>query len=170
VENASQEAGTATGATAYVQSLADFCEKEENPARSILGSIMDLSLDPEEMVSVGNPGESLKKSKEVSAALGGQVLDTIVAKHLKLGGSVAPRAGSPSNSGNIDEIYDRLVLEPLRKKQDAAGIAAAWTKRIEQTARVARATKVKELVERYEVVKVPAMKFAMYRDQWAAGQ
>ena len=39
-----------------------------------------------------------------------------------------------------------------------------------QTAKVAKSTKVRELVERYEEVKVPSMKFAMYRDQWSAGQ
>jgi|GEM_PF-7122379 hypothetical protein len=170
VENAAQEAEVSSGAVEYVDSLTSFCDKEEVLAKSILGSIMDMSLDPEQTVKVSTLQESLKKSKEVSAALGGQVLDTIFARHLKLDGTVSLKNGAPTNPGNIDEIYDRLIIEPLRKKQDSAGIAAAWTKRIEQTAKVAKSTKVRELVERYEEVKVPSMKFAMYRDQWSAGQ
>lgn len=98
------------------------------------------------------------------------MLNSIFARHLKLDGSVKPKSGAPSNPGNIDEIYDGLILAPLVKKKDAAGLAAAWARRIEQTGRVANATKVKEIEEEYEAVKVPAMKFSMYRDQWASGQ
>jgi hypothetical protein len=170
VETPAQEAEVAAGATAYIESLVAFCEKEEDLAKSILGSIMDMSLDPEAAVTVGSLQESLKKAREASAALGGQVLDSIFAKHLKLDGSVDPRSDAVSNPGNIDEIYDRMIIKSILKKQDAAAISSVWTKRIEQTARVAKATKVKELVEMYETVKVPAMKFAMYSDQWKAGQ
>ncbi len=98
------------------------------------------------------------------------MLNSIFAKHLKLDGSVSSKSGGTSNPGNIDEIYDRMIIAPLRKKRDAAGIASAWARRIDQTGRVAKATKIKEIEEKYNEVKVPAMKFAMYRDQWIAGQ
>lgn len=169
-ENASQIAEVATNAVSYVESLTVFCEKEENLAKSVIGSIMDTGVDPEEVVTADNIEETLAKVREASAALGGDVLNSIFAKHLELDGSVKPREGGTTNPGNIDEIYDRLILEPLRKKKDAAGIASAWTRRIDQTARVAKATKIKEIEEKYEAVKVPAMKFAMYSDQWSAGQ
>jgi hypothetical protein len=165
-----QQAEVAAGAAAYLEALTAFCEKEENLAKGIMGSIMNTGADPNEAVTADNIQETLAKVREASSALGGDVVDSIFAKHLKLDGSVKQKNGSVSNAGNIDEIYDALILEPLRKKKDAAGIAAAWTRRIEQTARVAKATKVDEIEEEYAEVKVPAMKFSMYRDQWTAGQ
>ena len=106
--------------------------------------------------------------REASSALGGDVLNSLYARHLKLDGSVKPRSNA-TNPGNIDEIYDRLVIQPLRRKKDAAAIAAAWMRRIDQTGRVAKSTKVKEIEDKYNAEKVPSMKFAMYRDQWSAG-
>ncbi len=168
-ETPAQQAEVAAGAASYLESLTVFCEKEENLAKGIMGSIMNTGADPNEAVTADNIQETLAKVREASSALGGDVLDSIFAKHLKLDGSVKPKSGA-TNAGNIDEIYDVLILEPLRKKKDSAGIAAAWTRRIEQTARVAKATKVDEIEEEYAEVKVPAMKFSMYHDQWIAGQ
>ena len=168
-ETPAQEAEVASGALSYVEALTAFCEKEENLAKGIMGSIMNTGADPNEAVTADNIQETLAKVREASSALGGDVLDSIFAKHLKLDGSVKPKSGA-TNAGNIDEIYDALILEPLRKKKDSAAIASAWTRRIEQTARVAKATKVDEIEEEYAEVKVPAMKFSMYRDQWTAGQ
>ena len=169
-ESAAQAAEVASGAVAYVESLTAFCEKEEELAKGIIGSIMDTGVRPGEAVTADNLQETLAKVKEASSALGGDVLESIFAKHLQLDGSVKAKRGGTANAGNIDEIYDRLILPPLRKKQDAAGMGAVWTRRIDQTGRVAKATKVKELEEKYQEVKVPSMKFAMYQDQWGAGQ
>ena len=170
-ESPAQISEVAGGAMSYVESLAVFCEKEENLAKGVIGSILEnAGLDPNEAVTADNLQETLNKVREAASALGGDVLNSIFAKHLQLDGSVKPKSGGASNPGNIDEIYDRLIIEPLRKKKDATGIASAWAKRIDQTARVAKATKVKEIEEKYQAVKVPAMKFAMYRDQWSAGQ
>jgi hypothetical protein len=169
-ETPAQQTEVANAAVAYVESLTAFCEKEENLAKGIIGSIMDTGVDPNEPVTAENLQETLAKVREAGSALGGDVLNSIFAKHLKLDGSVKPKSGTTTNPGNIDEIYSSLILTPLLEKKDAAGIASAWTKRIDQTGRVAKATKVKEIEEKYQEVKVPAMKFAMYRDQWAAGQ
>lgn len=169
-ETPAQQAEVATAAVAYVESLTAFCEKEENLAKGIIGSIMDTGVDPNEPVTAENLQETLAKVREAGSALGGDVLNSIFAKHLKLDGSVKPKAGTTTNPGNIDEIYTSLILPPLLEKKDGAGIANAWNKRIDQTGRVAKATKVKEIEEKYVEVKVPAMKFAMYRDQWSAGQ
>ena len=170
-ETPAQITEVSNGAVAYVESLAAFCEKEENLAKGVIGSILEnAGFDPNAAVTADNLQETLAKVREAASALGGDVLNSIFAKHLSLDGSVKPKNGGASNPGNIDEIYDRLIIEPLRKKKDAAAIATAWAKRIDQTARVAKATKVKEIEERYQEVKVPAMKFAMYRDQWIAGQ
>ena len=169
-ETPAQEAEVASSAVSYLEGLTAVCEKEENLAKAIVASIMESGADPNQSITAENLQETLAKVREASSALGGSILDSIFARHLKLDGSVYPRPGAATNAGNIDEIYDRLVLEPLRLKKDAAGIAAAWSKRIDQTGRVAKATKIKEIEERYAEVKVPAMKFAMYRDQWTAGQ
>ena len=170
-ETPAQIAEVSGGAMAYVESLATFCEKEENLAKGVIGSILEnAGFDPNEPVTADNIQETLAKVREAASALGGDVLNSIFAKHLHLDGSVKPKSGGAGNPGNIDEIYDRLIIDPLRKKKDAGAIASAWSKRIDQTARVAKATNVKEIEEKYQAVKVPAMKFAMYRDQWAAGQ
>ena len=165
-----QEAEVSAGAVAYVEALTAACEKEENLAKGILNSIMHTGADPGEAVTADNIQETLAKVREASSALGGDVLNSIFARHLKLDGSVSIKAGAATNAGNIDEIYERLILDPLIKKQDAAALAAAWNRRIEQTALVAKATKVNEIEQEYRDIKVPAMKFAMYRDQWKAGQ
>jgi hypothetical protein len=163
-----REAEVSAAAIDYVESLADFCEKEENLAKGVISSIMDTGADPNEVVTAQNIQETLTKVREASSALGGDVLSSLYARHLELDGSVKSRSNA-TNPGNIDEIYDRLVIQPLRKKKDATGIAAAWTRRIDQTGRVAKSTKVKEIEEKYNSEKVPSMKFAMYRDQWVAG-
>lgn len=169
-ETPAQVAELSAGAGAYVESLVTFCEKEENLAKRIMASIMDTGVDPDAPVTAENLQETLDKVKEAGSALGSDVLNSIFARHLKLDGSVKPKSGAPVNPGNIDDIYDAMILRPLVLKKDAAGLAAAWARRIDQTGRVAKATKVKEIEEEYESVKVPAMKFSMYRDQWAAGQ
>ena len=163
-----KEAEVAAAAIAYVEALAAFCEKEENLAKGVISSIMDTGADPNEVVTAQNIQETLTKVREASSALGGDVLNSLYARHLKLDGSVKPRSNA-TNPGNIDEIYDRLVIQPLRKKKDATAIAAAWMRRIDQTGRVAKSTKVKEIEDKYNAEKVPSMKFAMYRDQWSAG-
>ena len=169
-ETPAQEAEVSAGAVAYVEALTAACEKEENLAKGIISSIINTGADPGETITADNLQETLAKVREASSALGGDVLNSIFAKHLKLDGSVNPQPGAATNAGNIDEIYERLILAPLVKKQDGAGLAAAWNRRIEQTARVAKATKVDEIEQEYLTKKVPSMKFAMYRDQWNAGQ
>ncbi len=169
-ETPAQEAEIGAMAVTYVEFLTALCEKEETLAKAIVASIMETGAEPNQPVTAENLQDTLTKVREASSALGGDILNSIFAKHLKLDGSVKPREGAAMNPGNIDEIYDQLIIEPLRQKKDAAGIAGAWARRIDQTGRVAKATKVKEIEERYGVVKVPAMKFAMYSDQWTAGQ
>ena len=169
-ETPAQVADVAAGAVAYVDFLTGFCEKEENLAKSIMNSIMKTGADPDEAVTAENLQETLAKVREAASALGSDVLDSIFARHLRLDGSVKSRPDAAANAGNIDQIYDRLILAPLIEKKDAAGLAAAWNRRIEQTTRVAKATRVDEIEAEYAQVKVPAMKFAMYRDQWNAGQ
>ncbi len=165
-----QQMEIAKSSVEYVEALTNFCEKEAELAKGIIGSIMQTGLDPDQAVTAENLQETLARVREASAAVGGNVLDSIFARHLKLDGSVKSKNGAPTNAGNIDEIYDRMVLAPMRKQKAASTLTSAWAKRIDQTARVAKATKVKELVEKYESEKVPALKFAMYRDQWLMGQ
>ncbi len=50
-ETPAQISEVSTGAVAYVESLAAFCEKEENLAKGIIGSIMDTGVDPNEAVT-----------------------------------------------------------------------------------------------------------------------
>ena len=159
-----------TAAITYVESLTTFCGKEEQLARKVLSSIMDTGADPAEVVTVGNLEERLKQVREAASALGGDILSGIFARQLKLDGSIHSTGEMAVNPGNIDEIYNRLIIKPYKDKKDGTALMAAWTRRITQTGRIAKATSVKEIEEKYELEKVPSMKWAMYKDQWEIGQ
>jgi hypothetical protein len=73
--------------------------------------------------------------------------------------------------GHYHEVLKDLSTQHRALRQDIPEVYKAFNE-LGNAALTdgALSTKVKELVERYEEVKVPSMKFAMYRDQWTAGQ
>ncbi|MDB6136203.1 MAG: hypothetical protein JWM59_4446 [Verrucomicrobiales bacterium] len=157
-------------ANLYMEALIKLCERNEGLAKSVLASIMDVTLEPDKAVTVGNLEESLKQSREASAALGGDVMECLLAKKLKPESCTGPKGIAARNPGNLDEIYERLILKTLRDKKDTAGLAAAWGRRIAQTSALTKATKVKELGEKFETEKLPVLKWLYAVDQWRCGQ
>lgn len=157
-------------ANLYMEALIKLCERNEELAKSVLASIMDIALEPDKPVTVGNLEESLKQSREASAALGGDVMECLLAKKLKPESCTGPRGVAARNPGNVDEIYERLILKTLRDKKDSAGLAAAWGRRIAQTSALTKATKVKELGEKFDTEKLPVLKWQYAVDQWRYGQ
>lgn len=157
-------------ANTYLDTLAKICERQEGLSKNILGSIMDAELNPDQDITMDNLEESLKQVREAAAALGGDIMDSMYAKKLKPESCVGERKPSATHPGNLDEIYENLIMKVLRDKKDAAALAAAWTKRIALVAGIAKDTKVKELTERYENEKLPVLKWLQARDQWRCGQ
>lgn len=153
----------------YLETMVKFCDSEKSLAKSVLGSVIDVSISPDQVVTMSNIEETLKQAREASSAVGGDIMDSLFAKYLKIEGMVGKNASAATHPGNVDEIYERLILPVLREKKDAAGLAAAWTKRMDQMARIAKATGVKELVEKYETEKLPVLKWGQACDQWDAG-
>ncbi|MES2705981.1 MAG: hypothetical protein V4726_05195 [Verrucomicrobiota bacterium] len=169
-ETPAQRLNVMTEANLYLDAVAKACDKHEGLAKSILASIMDVALDPDREVTMSNLEESLKQVREAAAALGGDIMESLLAKNLKPESCIGNHVISAKNPGNLDEIYEQLVMRPLRDKKDSAGLAAAWNRRISQTAALAKATKVKELTERYSIEKLPVLKWLQARDQWRSGQ
>jgi hypothetical protein len=169
-ETPEQKLGVMADANAYLEALGKACDKEEGIAKSILASIMDVQLDPEKTITAGNLEETLKDVRESSAAVGGDIMESMFAKKLKPESCTGSKPVTARHPGNVDEIYEKLVMDYLRKKKDAAGLAAAWTRRIALTAAIAKNTKVKELSDRYAAEKLPVLEWLKARDQWRMGQ
>lgn len=165
-----RKSGVMTEANLYLEALSKACDKEEGLAKNILSSIMDVGLDPNQAVTAGDLEETLKQVREAGGALGGDIMESMYSKSLKAMGVTGKEPSQAKHPGNIDEIYESLVLTTLRKKKDMTGVAAAWTRRISQTAGIAKSTKVKELSERFEAEKLPVLKWKQARDQWRTGQ
>lgn len=169
-ETPEQKLNVMVDANLYLDALGKACDREESIAKSILSSIMDVQLTPDKVVTAGNLEETLKDVREASAAVGGDIMESTFAKKLKPETCTGAKAIKARHPGNVDEIYEELVMSYLRKKKDAAGLAAAWNKRIALIAGIAKNTKVKEMSERYEVEKRPALEWLKARDQWRMGQ
>lgn len=169
-ETPEQKLNVMADANLYLDALGKACDKEESIAKSVISSIMDVQLTPDKVITAGNLEETLKDVREASAAVGGDIMESMFAKKLKPESCTGAKAVTARHPGNVDEIYEQLVMNCLRRKKDAAGLAAAWTRRIALTASIAKNTKVREISDRYTVEKLPVLEWLKARDQWRMGQ
>lgn len=98
------------------------------------------------------------------------VLDTPIAKFLKLDVTLQKTDRLALNPGNLSDIYEKLILPPARERRAAAAISAAWQKRISQELALVEAERVPEKTEAFRREREPALKWRMARDLFKAGE
>ena len=168
-ETPAQEKDVATAAMSYLAGLADACEREEILAREVLGSVMSLDFDPDEPVTKGTLAEAIKENREVRTSLGTNILDTTFARRFKIDGTLPQGKHAVKNPGDLGGIFETAVLSVFREKEDAPALASAWTKRIELSARIAKACGDRHHLERFNAEQLPLLKWGQAKEQYMAG-
>lgn len=114
---------------------------------------------------------SAKKMGDHQEEIRRGVLDSVIAKHLKLDVSARKKEGPAAYTpGNLGEIYNQMILPHYREKRAAAAISAAWSKRIAQETTLVELTKIPEQLEKFQKEKLPDLKWGQARDLFQAGQ
>lgn len=114
--------------------------------------------------------EQAKKNEgKLGGPAGENVMNSIFARHFKLdtGGGKQDGAGVP---GDIDAIYDRMILPFLRSSKQPASLMNAWTRRIAQQTALAEAKKFPEAKEKFMTEKLPELKWGQARELFQLGQ
>ena len=114
--------------------------------------------------------EQAKKNEgNLGGPAGENVMGSVFARRFKLdtGGAKQDGAGSP---GDIDAIYDRMILPFLRSSKQPASLMNAWARRIAQQTALAEAKKFPEAKEKFMTEKLPELKWGQTRDLFQLGQ
>lgn len=98
------------------------------------------------------------------------VLNTVVAKHFKLDTTVTRREAGAYAPGDVDAIYDRMILPHYREADMATSLMQAWNKRIEQQTAIAASHKFIEAKEKFSAEKLPELKWGQAKDMFGIGQ
>lgn len=98
------------------------------------------------------------------------VLDGVIARHLKLDASIPKAKNEAYRPGNVFEIYDRAIFPYYRDKGQVSALVAAWQKLISQETAMVEAAKVPEKLETFNRERLPVLKWGMAREMYNAGQ
>ena len=98
------------------------------------------------------------------------VLSSVFARHYKLETTVTQRDGGATVPGDVDAIYERMILPFYREAKMATSLMQAWTKRIEQQTTIAAAFKFIEAKEKFTAEKLPDLRWGQARELFQLGQ
>jgi hypothetical protein len=120
---------------------------------------------------VDNVVDRLRKSEGRMHGVAGQnVLGSVFAKHYKLDSSVRPREGGAYSPGDVDGIYDGMILPYYRDTEQPTSLMAAWKKRIAQQTAIAEAFPFREAKEKFTAEKLPELLWGQARELFMLGQ
>lgn len=109
---------------------------------------------------VGGPGGGINES----------VLSSVFAKHYKLDATVSKRETGAYSPGDVDAIYDKMILPFFREAKQAANLMNAWQKRINQQTAMAEAQHFKEAKEQFVAEKLPVLRWGQAHELFTLGQ
>lgn len=98
------------------------------------------------------------------------VLNTVIAKHFKLDTTLTRRETGAYVPGDVDGIYDRMILPHYREAKMATSLMQAWNKRIEQQTAIAASNKLIEARDKFSAEKLPELKWGQAKDMFQIGQ
>jgi hypothetical protein len=98
------------------------------------------------------------------------VLSSVFGRHYKLESSVTRMDGGAYVPGDLDGIYDRMILPFYREAKMATNLMQAWTKRIEQQTAIAASFKFIEAKEKFTAEKLPELKWGQAVELFRLGQ
>ena len=98
------------------------------------------------------------------------VLNSVIARHYKLESSVGRMENAAYVPGEVDSIYDRMILPHYRNGNMGTTLMQAWAKRIEQQTAIGNSHKAIELKEKFQKEKLPELKWGQAMDLFTIGQ
>lgn len=98
------------------------------------------------------------------------VMGSVFARHYKLETTVQRRDGGAYVPGDVDAIYDKMILPHYRDSKQAVNLMNAWKKRIEQQTLIASSPRFKEAKEKFEEEKLPELKWGQALELFRLGQ
>lgn len=98
------------------------------------------------------------------------VLDGVIAKHLKLDTSIPKSKSDAYRPGNVFEIYDKAIFPYYREKGLTSSLLTGWQKLMDQEKAMVEAEKIPEKLETFTKDRLPVLKWGMAREMYNAGQ
>jgi len=112
----------------------------------------------------------LKNDGRMGGAASENVLNSSFARHYKLDTTMKKKEGSAYVPGNIDEIYDRMIMPFYRETKQASNLMQAWAKRIEQQTAIAGSFNFIEAKEKFTAEKLPELRWGQAQELFQLGQ
>jgi|GEM_PF-2072752 len=116
---------------------------------------------------IQNPNERRQRQGEDHSQQG--VLDSVFARHYKLEATVSPVEGGAYVPGDVDNIYESMILPHYRSVKQYTNLISAWKKRITQQTAIASSYPFKEAREKFDAEKLPELQWGQARDLFALG-
>ncbi len=98
------------------------------------------------------------------------VLSSVFARHFKVESTVARKDGGAYVPGDVDAIYEKMILPYYRETKQVMNLINAWKKRIEQQTQIASSPRFKEAKEKFELEKLPELKWGQAAEMFRLGQ
>jgi hypothetical protein len=114
--------------------------------------------------------QAQKADGKIGGAARQSVMDSVFARHYKLESSVIRRDGVAYTPGDIDGIYEKMILPYYRETKQAVNLMSAWKKRIEQQTAVAVSPRYKEAKEKFEEERLPELRWGQAVELFRLGQ
>ena len=105
-----------------------------------------------------------KADGKMGGAMNENVLSSVFGRHFKLDATVSKSEGGAYSPGDVDSIYERMILPYYREAKQASNLMQAWTKRIAQQTAIASSPRFKEAREKFEAEKLPELRWGQARE------
>ncbi len=112
----------------------------------------------------------LKNDGRMGGAAGENVLSSSFARHYKLDTTMKKKEGSAYVPGNVDDIYERMILPFYRDTKQPSSLMQAWAKRIEQQTAIAGSFNFIEAKEKFTAEKLPELRWGQAQELFKLGQ
>jgi hypothetical protein len=111
-----------------------------------------------------------KADGRITGAARENVISSVFAKHYKLEATVSAKDGGAYVPGDIDAIYEKMILPFYRASNQAVNLMNAWKKRIVQQTAIADAFPYREAKEQFTAEKLPELQWGQARELFMLGQ
>lgn len=154
-----------TAAVAFVDLVVENMKKTDGRLDIGLSYAQIVRNEPKRKRSAEREAEDEANARE-------NVLNSVFAKHFKLDATTAGAGkenvvGIP---GDVDAIYERMILPFYRDEGMSTSLTQAWHKRIEQETAIADAFDFPEAKEQFTAQKLPELKWGQAMEIFHLGQ
>ena len=114
-------------------------------------------------------GRIQKADGRMGGAASQNVLQSVFAHHYRLDATVKKEGGALV-PGDVDSIYENMILPFYRDTKQATSLMQAWAKRIDQQTAIAGSFNYVEAKEKFTTEKLPELRWGQARELFKLGQ